>query len=428
MKLSIVRGLVIFLLLILAAPTSLQIASAQGPTPQTLHFPGYPAYEQFYGKIGQRFTFICLSQSKGGGYIEGSNLFGIDLYTLDSGLCAAAVQQGAITFENGGTVTIEIRPVAQSYKGGTRNGVTSRDSQPRADGSFVIISGAPVPTDTPAGPTAQAGPTAPVGSPCDWSGTWDRGGELFSFVQTLALPFGGTPQKGLTGTGISDPTWRMTGSVSGNVFTGKWSNSRDSGNLRITFSADCNSFDSEWGSGDSFTPFTGHGVRAGSAGPGSDGQPNTGVTNMTIQAARRRVIAGELVLVPVWLIKAGNVANLNFHLSYDANVVKSEGAATKGDLLDNALFSVNPNQSGSMLSGFAQTSGLAGTGTVLNIPFRAIGNPGDRTQLNVSVTTINDPGGAVLPIDKIAGEIVIYNKDGASRRQPVVASRRRLPC
>ena len=198
MKLSIVRGLVIFLLLILAAPTSLQIASAQGPTPQTLPFPGYAAYEQFYGKFGQRFTFNCLSRSKGGGYIVGSNLYGFDTYTWDSGICAAAVQQGAITFENGGLVTIEIRPGAQNYKGGTRNGVTSADWTLGSLGSFVVISGGPAPADTPV-----AGSSA-----CDWSGKWNRNGEIFSFIQMLAAPFGGTTQKEVTGTGISDPRIR----------------------------------------------------------------------------------------------------------------------------------------------------------------------------------------------------------------------------
>ncbi|MGB8647363.1 MAG: cohesin domain-containing protein, partial [Anaerolineae bacterium] len=141
-------------------------------------------------------------------------------------------------------------------------------------------------------------------------------------------------------------------------------------------------------------------------------QPNTNATNMTIQAAQRQVIAGDLVLVPVWLIKANNVANMNLQITYDAKVVKPEGTLNKGDLLDNALFNVNPNPSGNILGGFAQTSGISGTGTVLNIPFRAIGKPGDHTPLNVTVTTINDPGGSKLDIDRISGEIWIYDKDG----------------
>jgi hypothetical protein len=139
---------------------------------------------------------------------------------------------------------------------------------------------------------------------------------------------------------------------------------------------------------------------------------------MTIQAAQRQVIAGDLVLVPVWLIKANAVANINFQVSYDPRVVRPEGALTKGNLLDNAIFSVNSNQSGNILSGFAQTRGLSGTGTILNIPFRAIGKPGDRTPLAITVTAINDPGGTKLSIDRIPGEIWIYDKNGTFPTPP----------
>lgn len=133
---------------------------------------------------------------------------------------------------------------------------------------------------------------------------------------------------------------------------------------------------------------------------------------MTIQAAQRRVIAGDTVLVPVWLIKGANVANINFQVTYNAAVAKPEGTIGKGNLLDNALFTPNPNQSGIILAGFAQTSGISGTGTVMNVTFRAVGKAGDRTRLEVVVTTINEPGGAAPRIDRIPGEILIVNPDG----------------
>ncbi|MBI4670367.1 MAG: hypothetical protein HY741_01690 [Chloroflexi bacterium] len=146
--------------------------------------------------------------------------------------------------------------------------------------------------------------------------------------------------------------------------------------------------------------------------PPTGGDPNTNVSRMTLQAAKRTVIVGQTVTIPVWLIKAGNVANINFDMSYDANVARPEGTPVKGNLLDNALFSVNPNQSGTVKTGFAQTSGLNGTGTVMNLTFRATGKPGDRTPLNLTVTTINNPDGGALTIDRINGEISILNSDG----------------
>ncbi len=141
-------------------------------------------------------------------------------------------------------------------------------------------------------------------------------------------------------------------------------------------------------------------------------EPNPNVPGMTLQAGQRRVPAGGLVLVPVWLIKGDNVANLNFDVRYDANVARPEETIQSGNLLDQALFSANPNESGIVRVGFAQTSGVFGTGTVALIPFRAVGQPGDRTPLTLAVTTINNPNGAVPAIDRIHGEIVIVGPDG----------------
>jgi hypothetical protein len=136
------------------------------------------------------------------------------------------------------------------------------------------------------------------------------------------------------------------------------------------------------------------------------------VSAMTLQGGQRRVSANELVNVPFFLINAADVANVNFQVRYDVNIARPEGTIGKGNLIDNALLSANPKQSGVLLAGFAQTKGLAGTGTVINVPFRAVGKPGERTRLELIVTTINNTQGAVLKIDRIPGEIAIVGKDG----------------
>jgi hypothetical protein len=141
--------------------------------------------------------------------------------------------------------------------------------------------------------------------------------------------------------------------------------------------------------------------------PFGQAEPYTNTPGMAIQAAQRQVGVGELVDVPVWLIKGNNVANINYELTYNANVARPEGTIRKGYLLDNALFSVNPNTSGIIRVGFAQATGINGTGPVTYIPFRATGKVGDRTPLSLAVTTINNPTGATLAIDRIPGEIVI---------------------
>lgn len=141
--------------------------------------------------------------------------------------------------------------------------------------------------------------------------------------------------------------------------------------------------------------------------PFGQAEPYTNTPGMALQAAQRRVGVGELVLVPIWLIKGNNVANINYELTYNANVARPEGTIQKGNLLDNALLSANPNTSGIIRVGFAQATGVSGTGTVTNIPFRVTGKVRDRTPLTLAVTTINNPAGATLAIDRIPGEIVI---------------------
>lgn len=133
---------------------------------------------------------------------------------------------------------------------------------------------------------------------------------------------------------------------------------------------------------------------------------------MTLQAGQRRIVAGDIALVPVWLINADNVANLNFDVTYGASVARPEGDMQRGSLMANTLLSTNPNESGVIHVGFARTSGLFGTGSVVYIPFRAVGKAGDRTPLTLAVTTINDPTGRVPAIDRIHGEIVIVGPDG----------------
>ena len=168
------------------------------------------------------------------------------------------------------------------------------------------------------------------------------------------------------------------------------------------------------------TPGTGTGVTdaGGSTGPTASQPPPAGsteparTTRMTLQAGRRRVTSGALVDVPVWLINGTDVANVNFTVAYDGSVARPEGDLGKGNLLENTLFSSNTADAGLIRVGFAGQSGLSGTGTVAYIPFRAVGQPGRRTTLHLQVTTINDPGGATLAIDRIDGAIEIVGPTG----------------
>jgi len=68
---------------------------------------------------GKPFTLTC---SPGG---TAHSVWGSDIYTTDSSICTAAVHSGLITFQQGGTVTVELRPGRPVYGASERNGVTT---------------------------------------------------------------------------------------------------------------------------------------------------------------------------------------------------------------------------------------------------------------------------------------------------------------
>src|SRR5436190_3311840 len=72
------------------------------------------------GKDGETMTLSCSPNG------TPHNIWGSDIYTADSSISAAAVHAGLITLEQGGTVTIELRPGRSIYGASERKGVTSQ--------------------------------------------------------------------------------------------------------------------------------------------------------------------------------------------------------------------------------------------------------------------------------------------------------------
>lgn len=88
--------------------------------------------DAYRGKNGQRFTFYF---PPGG---TARRIWGTDTYTDDSSIGSAAVHAGLISYQNGGTVTIEVRAGQSSYQGTARNGVNS-ENYGSWSGSFVFV-------------------------------------------------------------------------------------------------------------------------------------------------------------------------------------------------------------------------------------------------------------------------------------------------
>jgi hypothetical protein len=74
------------------------------------------------GRNGERFTYGCPAANPSISPV----VYGTDVYTDDSSICAAAVHSGLITRQAGGAVTIQIKPDAGTYIASTRNGVSSK--------------------------------------------------------------------------------------------------------------------------------------------------------------------------------------------------------------------------------------------------------------------------------------------------------------
>jgi hypothetical protein len=70
---------------------------------------------------GNRFTFVCPASDG-----AGATVYGTDVYTADSAVCAAAIHAGALTRGQAGVVTVVTGSGAERFEGSSRNGVTTR--------------------------------------------------------------------------------------------------------------------------------------------------------------------------------------------------------------------------------------------------------------------------------------------------------------
>jgi len=154
------------------------------------------------GKNGQHFSFRCPA----GGQVS-SRLWGTDVYTDDSSICTAAVHAGLISTAGGGTITVEIQPGQSSYRGSSRNGVTS-NNYGRWDGSFAFLLIDAVPPEDMAATSVDWGAQA--------NGMRGKDGQRFSF----RCPGGGALSSRLWGTDVyTDDSSICTAAVHAGLIT-----------------------------------------------------------------------------------------------------------------------------------------------------------------------------------------------------------------
>lgn len=103
-----------------AGPSAATPGPTRPPSPPPLVRIAWTAQaSEHRGAIGRTFEYACPPNGEPG------RIWGMDTYTDDSAVCTAAVHQGLITLETGGSVTIVMRAGLPAYRGGVANGVSS---------------------------------------------------------------------------------------------------------------------------------------------------------------------------------------------------------------------------------------------------------------------------------------------------------------
>jgi len=89
--------------------------------------------------IGQRFLAKCMPASDKD---LKATVYGTDVYPSDNSICMTALHAGKIT-KDGGVVTVQLNPGAESYTGSKRNGIETQ-SLPATPRSMVFVDSANV--------------------------------------------------------------------------------------------------------------------------------------------------------------------------------------------------------------------------------------------------------------------------------------------
>ncbi|MCK4732252.1 MAG: hypothetical protein KAT65_07320 [Methanophagales archaeon] len=102
----------------------------------------------------------------------------------------------------------------------------------------------------------------------------------------------------------------------------------------------------------------------------------------TVSVADSSGANGDRVKVPINVAGASNLGAMSISLTYDSSVLKGI-EADSGELATNALVESNEIEAGKMLISFADTRGISGDGTILEVTFEVIGDPGASTQIAI---------------------------------------------
>jgi len=105
-------------------------------------------------------------------------------------------------------------------------------------------------------------------------------------------------------------------------------------------------------------------------------------TTTVVSVADSSGANGDRVKVPINVVGASNLGAMGISLTYDSSVLRGI-EADSGALATNSLVESNEIEAGKMLISFADTSGISGDGTILEVTFEVLGDSGASTQIAI---------------------------------------------
>jgi hypothetical protein len=113
------------------------------------------------------------------------------------------------------------------------------------------------------------------------------------------------------------------------------------------------------------------------------------VNNDTVLIVEDRTMSeGSTVQIPINLVNARNISNMDITLTYDPEVLQAT-EVLQGSLTATTLFDSNI-MAGKVLTAFVSETGMSGTGSVALLRFNVVGNKGDSSILEFTLAKGND--------------------------------------
>ena len=128
----------------------------------------------------------------------------------------------------------------------------------------------------------------------------------------------------------------------------------------------------------------------------------------TVSVADSSGANGDMVKVPVNVVDASNLGAMRISLTYDSSVLKGI-EADSGALATNSLVESNEIESGKMLLSFADTNGISGDGTILEVTFEVVGDLGASTQIAIEAVGY-DVDLLDVPLETAPGTFTVVEK------------------